>query len=109
MAVGYICDRCSNYFDWYETVYEDSTLNVPNNYPLIKAYREKTGFHPIGFSANALKFMFYEPVNENCSTNKGKLSGEIEECKEGNNDLIMLCKSCMSDFMNSLQNFWEGV
>ena len=41
--------------------------------------------------------------------NNGTVSADIEECKEGNNDLIMLCRECMSEFMDSLNDFWNRV
>ncbi len=106
--MAYKCDRCGKIFDWYEEVYEDPKLNCSNDFRLVEEYREKKGYAKC-FSANALKFMFYNPANENCSTNHGVISAEIDECGEGNNNLVMLCRDCMKEFMDSLQNFWDEI
>lgn len=103
------CDRCGKVYDWYETVYADHEFNCENNHTKINAYIQKNNIGPTGFSANCLKFMFLEPANTNCSTNHGTVSADIEECKEGNNELIMLCRDCMSEFMDSLTDFWNRV
>lgn len=110
--VSYRCDKCGKEYDWYESIYEDADINVLTGiakYNALKEYIKQTGFPAISFSSNCLKFMFFEPVNTNCTTNKGSITAEIEECEEGNNELVMLCPDCMHKFMSSLQNFWEGV
>ena len=107
--MAYQCDRCGKIYDWYETVYEDPEFNCNISFKEHEKYRKEHGYNPIGFSANCMKFMFLEPANENCSTNKGSISADIEECQEGNNDLIMLCRECMHEFMGSLQDFWNRI
>ena len=110
--VSYRCDKCGKEYDWYETIYEDPDINALSGrerYNALKKYREETGFSAIGFTANCLKFMFFEPANTNYSTNKGSIRADIEECMEGNNELIMLCPDCMHKFMSSLQNFWGSI
>lgn len=107
--IAYKCDRCGKIFDWYEGVYEDPKFNCQNNFPLIKEYEKQNGYEPLSFSANALKFMLYRPANENCSTNHGVISAKIDECDEGNNELVMLCRDCMKEFMDSLQDFWNEI
>ena len=110
--VSYRCDRCGKEYDWYESIYEDDDINILTGrakYNALEEYRKKTGFPAIGFSSNCLKFMFFEPANTNCTTNEGSITAEIEECSEGNNELIMLCPDCMHKFMSGLQNFWERI
>lgn len=110
MAVAYRCDRCGQIYDWYECCYNNKAINHMN-------YREREEMrqkHKNGeitfydspmcnFRANCLVLKSFEPINENMSTNQGVLSGDVEDADEGNNDLIMLCADCMTDFLTGMK------
>ena len=110
--VAYKCDKCGKHFDWYECFYHDKKFN-DMSYREIEKWKEENpnaeywDSPRANWCANALQIMFYEPVNENCVTNKGKLQGRIQPCEDGNNPLIMLCPDCMTDFFSTLQEFWN--
>ena len=112
MGMAYRCDKCGQYYDWYESFFANKELNhmTPKE---LAAWDQKNPDAPFQetskaqFRANALKFMFMEPVNDNCATNDGVLNSEIEECTEGNNILITLCPDCMTDLTKTLGNWWS--
>lgn len=110
--VAYRCDRCGKIFDWYEIFYHDKRFNHMD-FNQMEKWKKENPNAPFWespdavYRANAIKLMFYEPVNENCSTNNGRLTGEIQETDEGNNPLIMLCADCMTDFTKSLKEWWD--
>lgn len=107
--ISYICDRCGATYDWYETVYENSNFNKKENYSQISEYRKENGYYPIGFNSNCLKFMFFEPINTTYESNNSRISGDIEECDEDINELVMLCRNCMHEFMSTIDGFWEDI
>ena len=109
MGIAYKCDKCGKIFPWYETFHEDKHYNH-TGYNEDRKYFDEHGFMPMSFQGNCLKIMFYEPINDNLSTNDNKLSGEIKESEEGNNEIIILCADCMTEFFGSLnKGFWNCV
>ena len=104
--IVYKCDRCGKVFDWYECFYHDKKFNHMTPRERDK-WREE---HPDAkylespsatYEWNCIHLQKMSPVNENMSTNRGVLKAEVEE-GEDNNDLLMFCKDCMTDFVHSL-------
>ena len=104
--IVYKCDKCGAIFDWYEVFYADKKFNHMTTREVIKWEDEHPG-EPYDHSPrncyrwNCIHLQQFEPINENMSTNNGVLQGDVEE-GEGNNDLLMFCKDCMTDFLHSL-------
>ena len=109
MAVAYQCDKCKKVFDWYESFYFNSKLNDMSYAERHKYMDEHPDEDFRRYSANSLKMMSYAPINENLASNGNVLSGEIEDCQEENNILIMLCPNCMTKFTQELQEWWDTV
>lgn len=102
----YKCDRCGRVFDWYECFYADKKFNHMTFRELDK-WQEEHPDEPFDKSPrhnyrwNCIHLQNVMPINDNMSTNNGVLSAELEE-GEGNNDLLMFCPDCMTDFIQSL-------
>ena len=104
--IVYKCDRCGRVFDWYGCFYADKKFNHMTLRELDKWEKEhpdeRYDYSPRHlYSWNCIHLQNVAPINDNMSTNDGVLSAEIEE-GEGNNDLLMFCQDCMTDFVHSL-------
>lgn len=104
--IVYQCDKCGKIFDWYEEFYKDKKFNGMT-YRELHKWQEDHPDAPYDQSPNAsyewncIHLQSVGPINDNMSTNKGVLTAELEE-GEDNNDLLMFCKDCMTDFVNGL-------
>ena len=104
--IVYKCDRCGAIFDWYECFYGDKKFNNMTYKELEqweKDHPDAPYYHSprCSYSWNCIHLQNVEPINDNMSSNGGVLTAHLEE-GEGNNDLLMFCKNCMTDFLNSL-------
>lgn len=105
MAITYYCDKCGKEYDWYNFVTENKEHQEYDYKDRVK-YVEKHGLAPKSFTANCLKFMFFEPFDTNPNTNNGIISSKISDSNEYDNAVVFLCPDCMREFMSSLNDFW---
>lgn len=104
--IVYKCDRCGRVFDWYECFYADKKFNHMTMRELENWEKEHPD-EPFNKSPryfyrwNCIHLQNVLPINDNMASNNGVLSAELEE-GEGNNDLLMFCQDCMTDFVQSL-------
>lgn len=110
----YKCDKCGKTFDWYESFYYNKKFNNMGHKEMQQWEKENPDANywesdRASFGANALKFVSFSPINDNMTTNNGKLSADIEDVTRGNNPLIILCQDCMTDFTRSLQEWWDSL
>lgn len=104
--IVYRCDKCGKVYEWYEQFYRDKKFNGMS----YRELREWEKAHPdVGYAGspadnfgwNCIHLQQVGPINDNMSTNDGVLDAEVTE-GESNNELLMFCQDCMSDFINGL-------
>lgn len=110
--IKYCCDKCGKIFDWYENCYYDKKFNSMTSHERLKwkdSHPDSNYWETANAQCNAIQLMFFDPINDNTITCDGKLNGEIILPEDGNYPLIMLCADCMSDFLNSIERFWDEL